>query len=523
MSKVGLKARMVRRGAAVAATALVLAGCVSASASPGRGARGRPKQSLEAASRGSEELETYHYSNNRDGDDTGDPSFLHLRRAWSVSGSRVLGASYAEPLVYGGTVYVVTEDDELYALNARTGALSWSLRVGSPAQAASVQSAPGLSGCGDIFPLGITGTPVIDPATDSLYLVAEEQRPGTSSWTGVEHVMVAVSLSRHRISWRHRVDPPHAGDGSGGTYIVAAEQQRSALSLVRGRLYAEYGGLDGDCSAYHGYVVSLPVSGSGDLKVYKTPSQREDAIWATSGAAANSAGDLYVATGNGSTADRHFEMDNAVIELSPSLRVLGDFAPGSWPTLNADDLDLGSDGPTLLPGGQLIFESGKAGLGAGGQESWGYLLDASRLGGVGHPLYRGEVCPDAGFVFGANAAARMTVGSAVHTVVYVPCPSGTVALVIVGTPRHPSFRRLWQASSGSPNGPPIIAGGLVWALSTGADGGSGSADVLSGMSPTTGRVRVSEDVGPVAHFATPAAGDGVIIVATTDGVEAFRP
>lgn len=515
--------KWARHGVAGTVAALLLAGCTATASSAGgrRGGDGRP--TVAASARATENLETYHYSNNRDGIDTGDPSFLHLKRLWSVSGSRIAGAAYAEPLVDGSTVYVATEDDELYALDAATGAISWSLRLGSPAEAASVQAAPGLSGCGDIFPLGITGTPVIDPATGSLYLVAEMQRPGTSSWTGVEHVMIAVNLAAHKVRWRRQVDPPGAGSGSGGTYIIAAEQQRTALSLVKGRVYAEYGGLDGDCSAYHGYVVSLPLSGRGALGVYKTPSQREDAIWATSGAAANSAGDLYVATGNGSTSDTHFEMDDAVIELSPLLRVLGDFAPGSWPVLNADDLDLGSDGPTLLPGGHLVFQSGKAGVGSKGRESWGYLLDASHLGGVGHPLYRGEVCPDAGYVFGANAAMQLRVAGAPHTVVYVPCPTGTVALVVVGSRAHPSFRRLWQASAGSPNGPPIVAGGLVWALSTGADGGGGPTGVLSGMSPTTGRVEVTEQVGTVAHFATPAAGDGEIVVATIAGVVAFRP
>lgn len=481
----------------------------------------RPEPGLAAPAGSSETLLTYHYDNARDGVDTADPAFGHLVAAWWTKGTKIEGDVYAEPLIDDGLVLVATEDDDLYALDASTGAVEWKVNVGQPATTASVQGAPGLSGCGDIFPLGITGTPVIDPATGVLYLAAEVQKPGTTTWQGIEHVMVAVQLSDHKVLWERQIDPPHAGDGSGDTYIVAAEQQRPALSLSDGRVYAEFGGLSGDCSAYHGDVVSLATSGKGALDVYETPSAREDAIWATSGAAVNSAGDLFVATGNGSDTDVKFEMDDAVIELSPGLKVLSYYAPADWKALNTHDLDLGSDGPTLLGDG-LLFESGKAGFDSAGERtSWGYLLRPGHLGGVGHPAYRGTVCPDAGFVFGSNATLTEPIGGKETTVVFVPCPTGTVALAVTAG-AHPSFRTLWSATDGA-NGPPIVAGGLVWALSTGADKGGSPADELSGMDPVTGRVEVTESVPVVEHFATPAAGDGELVVGTGDGVEAFRP
>lgn len=468
---------------------------------------------------------TYHYGNARQGVGPATTSLRHLVRAWSTGGTRVSGDIYAEPLVDNGVVLVVTEDDDLYALNAKSGAVEWKLNVGHPAEASSIQGAPGLSGCGDIFPLGITGTPVIDPASGVLYLAAEVQKAGTSSWTGVEHVLVAVRLSSHKVLFKRRIDPPHPGNGSGGTYIVAAEQQRSALSLVDGRVYVEYGGLSGDCSAYHGYVVSVAESDRGALGVYKTPSSREDAIWATSGAAANGSNDLYVATGNGANGPgQKFDFGNAVVKLSPSLKVLSYFAPASWAYMSDQDLDLGSDGPTLLPGDNLVFQSGKAGYAhgdSGTRESWGYLLSARSLGGVGHDLFRGQVCTGGGFVFGSNAAAVVKVGKVSRTLVFVPCPNGTVALQ-VSEGAHPSFRRIWQASSGNPNGPPILAGGLLWAISTGADGGGGPSSVLYGMAPATGKVLVTEQLAPVDHFVTPAAADGEIFVGTAEGVEAFR-
>lgn len=476
------------------------------------------------AAPGASSLLTYFYDNARDGLGPARPSLRQLVRAWSDT--RLRGAVYAEPLIYRGEVLVVTEDDMVYGLSGRTGAVSWKLRVGEPASASSVQAAPGLAGCGDIYPLGITGTPVIDPRDDTLYLAAEEQRPHTTSWRGVVHRLVAVSLSHHKVLWQEGIDPPGAGDGSGGSYVVAAEQQRAALTLDAGRVYLEYGGLNGDCSAYHGYVVSRAVSGGGALGVYRTPSSREDAIWATSGAAVNSKGYLFVATGNGANGPgRPFDYGEAEIELSAGLRPQSFFAPASWAYLSQSDLDLGSDGPTILPSGRYIFQSGKAGLSGrtgGSRVSWGYLLPTHRLGGIGHPYFRGRVCPDAGPVFGANAAARFRLGQRLRTLVFVPCPSGTVALVL-SSGHAPSFRRLWEASADSPNGPPIIAGGLVWALSTGADGGGGTSGLLVGLSPLTGRVLVSRAVGAVEHFAAPAAADGLLVVPTAGGVVAFRP
>ena len=511
---------------AVAAVTLVGCGNRSATSAPSPGRATASFMAATPAAGSPQVLTTYHYGNARQGVDSADPSFRKLARAWTASGAKISGDIYAEPLIYGGRVYVVTENDDVYALKASTGAVEWKVNIGAAVQATWV-GAPGMgSSCGDIRPLGITGTPVIDAKSGVLYVAAEVQRAGTSTWRGIEHVMTAIRLSDHRTLWHRQIDPPNSGDGTNGTYIIGAEQQRSALSLVRGRVYVEYGGLSGDCAAYHGYAVSTAESGTGALGIYKTPSPREDALWAMSGAAADESGNLYVATGNGANGPgQKFDYGNAVIKLSGSLKVLSHYAPSSWAYLSQQDLDLGSDGPTLLPGERLLFQSGKAGFASGNggtRESWGYLLNPASLGGIGHPLFRGQVCPSPVDVFGSNATAVVSVGGTAKTLVFVPCPSGTVALAVT-TGSHPSFHRIWAASQGNPNGPPILAGGLVWAISTGADGGGGPSSVLYGMSPGTGKVLVTEQFAAVDHFVTPGAGDGIIVVGTTAGVEAFKP
>jgi hypothetical protein len=464
------------------------------------------------------QLLTYGYNNARTGLDTADPSFAHLKASWNDTSSVISGGIYGQPLVDGNLVIVATESDEVYGLSASTGKVAWKFSVGTAARLAVVDTAPTLSSsCGDIDPLGITGTPVIDPSRSEIFVAGEVQSAGTSDWEGIKHVMVGAKFTSTSatILWDHPIDPP----GAGTTYEIPAEQQRSSLTLASGRVYADFGGLSGDCGSYQGYTVSLSDLGTKSSFIsFKVPTSREGAIWSTGGAATNSSGELYVATGNSANDAPPFDYGDAVIGLSPTLKIDGYFAPSDWAVRNQDDLDLGSGGPIILPNSNLVFETGKGG--ANGVDT-GFLLDGSNLGHVGHPLFSGTVCPGDGFMFGANASEILTVAGAKHTYLYVPCPSGTVALQVnYGT--HPTFSVKWHASSGDPNGPPIIAGGLVWALGTGADGGSGPPE-LYGMNLTSGAVEVTESVRSLEHFATPGAGAGMMFVSSASGVQAFKP
>lgn len=503
------------RGAAMA-----LAGCLGAAllmaGTPAAVASGTPPAGVHPATLG--QLTTYDYNNGRDGLDTADPSFAHLVHAWTDGTSVISGGIYGQPLVDGSLVIVATEENEVYALNAATGTVAWKFSIGAPALLSVVDQAPTLSSrCGDIDPLGITGTPVIDPSRSEIFVSGEVQTAGTSDWQGVKHVLVGAKFTATSATtlFDHPIDPP----GADSTYYIPAEQQRSALTLSGGRVYVEFGGLDGDCGLYQGYVVSEPESGVKSLESFKVPTSREGAIWATDGAATATNGELYVATGNAADGPgQPYDYGDSVIGLSPSLKIDSYWAPSDWAQRSQMDLDLGSGGPILVDNQTLVFEIGKATATGDGM---GYLLNAAKLGGVGHAAFAREVCPNGGFVFGANASELETIAGSTNTVIFVPCPSGTVAILVHGGSR-PNFSTLWQASSGDPNGPPIIAGGLVWALATGADGGSGPP-ILSGMNPTTGKVDVTESVMGVEHFATPGAGDGMIFVSTKTGVEAFKP
>ena len=334
----------------------------------------------------------------------------------------------------------------------------------------------------------------------------ETETAGANDWEHIQHWLVAVSLATHQELWHRQVDPPDPN--TAGSYYIPAQQQRSALTLVAGRIYVPYGGLDGDCGQYHGYVTSMAETGSGALGSYQVPTQREGGIWGTGGAMVSSAGDLYVATGNGSSNNAaNYDEGNSVVELSTSLQRLGVWAPSNWVTLNEDDWDLGSASVVQVPGTSLLFAAGKP----AGNSSFGSLMSEGHLGGVGQGAYSNTLCPSGG-VFGADATDTIGSGSNARIFVYAACGDGTRAVQV--TPSAPSFHVVWGPSTGAPNGPPIVAGGVVRALDW-------HHDLLYAMSPATGKVVGTRSTDGLNHFATPGAGDALLLVPTQGGVEAF--
>jgi len=185
------------------------------------------------------------------------------------------GAVYGQPLVVGAAVLVGTENDTVYALDAGSGRVRWSSHLGTPVPASALP-------CGNIDPLGITGTMVYDPATGLVFAVAET--------TGGRHTLFGLDVGTGAVRYRRAVEPPR-GDR-------VAHQQRAALMLLDGWVYIAYGGLAGDCAQYVGAVVGAPTTGSAPLRSYAVPTTREGGIWAPGGGVVVG-GRLLYAVGNG--------------------------------------------------------------------------------------------------------------------------------------------------------------------------------------------------------------------------------
>jgi outer membrane protein assembly factor BamB len=396
-------------------------------------------------------------------------------RAWTSP--TLDGEIYGEPLVSSGRVYVATENDTVYALSAATGAVVWSSHVATPVPSGSLP-------CGDISPtVGITGTPVIDQARGEIFVVADELVRGKPA-----HVVVGLGTASGRREMTRDVDPAGAN--------TAALLQRTGLTLDAGQVVFGFGGNDGDCSTYRGWLVAVSETGGRplDFAVDAGPGESQGAIWMGGAApAVDGKGHLWVSVGNGSVSAAGHAYDNSdsVLELSPSLRLLQFFAPSAWRSYNANDLDLSAE-PALLPGGQVL---------AAGKTHAVYLLNAAHLGGIGgQRATLGSACDSD--MDGGNAV----LGSAV----YLPCVSGVVAVEAAQSPA--ALRLMWRSSAGG--GPPIVAAGLVWSIAP--DG------TLYGLSPASGAVRQQASIGqPANHFPTPSAGDGLLLAPSAKQVVAF--
>jgi len=401
------------------------------------------------------EWPTYDRTLARSGVSVSSPTPGTVRSSWTAS---VDGAVYAQPLIIGSEVIVATENDTVYALNSSSSAVVWSRHLATPVSA-------GLP-CGNITPSGITGTPVADPSTGRLWVVTFTGQPA------YRHTLWELNLATGRTVWQRPIDVSGSDP--------RAQQQRGALALFNSRVYVPFGGLYGDCSDYKGRVVGAPVSGSGALVTFTTPTQRQAGIWAPAGESVRD-GTIYVATGNGTPYDQIDDSDS-VLSLSPDLTVEGRFTPGNYEALSAGDLDLGSTAPALLPGG-LIFQVGKQGV--------GYVLDGARLGGTGGQLAFSNVCEGG---FGGDAVDGSTV--------VFSCYSSLRAIDVRAT--APQIRPLWSVTGISP-GPPIIAGGVVWDVSR--------SGTLSGYQLSDGRSVFSSATAPVVtDFPSLAASGSRLIV-----------
>ena len=394
------------------------------------------------------------------------------------------GQIYGEPLVYAGHVFVATENDTVYALSAATGAVTWSTHLGVPVPAGSLP-------CGDITPtVGITGTPVIDRSRNEVFVVADQLASGKPT-----HTLVGLSTASGTIEMSQDVDPPGADP--------AALLQRTGLALDAGQVVFGMGGNYGDCASYRGRVVAVPETGGTprDFTVDAAPGESQGAVWMGGAAPViDGRGEVWVAAGNGSvsSAKDGYDDSDSVLELSSSLRLLQFFAPSTWPTDNAQDLDM-SAAPALLPDGQVILA---------GKSRIVYLLNGAHLGGIGGQQ---ATLGDASHAIAGSACGNdIDGGSAVvGMTVYLPCTSGIVAVRATSSP--PGLHLLW--SSGTGGGPPIVAAGLVWTMGNG---------VLYGLDPATGRVRQQAAIGvPANHFPTPSVADGLLLAACAQNVVAF--
>ena len=290
------------------------------------------------------------------------------------------GHIYAQPLYWRppgarrGQIIVATENNKVYALDELTGAIVWQTpQLAPPVPLANMP-------CGNIDPMGITGTPVIDPATGTLFFNAQ-----TLTANGPRHMVYALSLSNNGAvvsGWPLDVQAELAAKS------VAFESkfhgERSALLFHNGHVYVNYAGNSGDCGTYHGTVLEFQPSPPALLAAWQTRATR-GGIWAQGGIAGDGQG-LFVTTGNTTRGTSDWSDGEAIIRLREGLahsdRRADYFVPSNWEALDDADKDLG--GTEALPVNVLLSGGGVARrVIAFGKDGNAYLVDRGNMGGIG--------------------------------------------------------------------------------------------------------------------------------------------
>jgi outer membrane protein assembly factor BamB len=440
---------------------------------------------------------------------------VQMDRAFNA---RVAGSMYAQPLYWRppgantGVLFVATEDDVVQAFDATTGNELWRRVVGRPVRRSSLP-------CGNINPLGITGTPVIDPATQAIYLDAAVERAN-----GPRHELFALSTKDGNVLPGWPIDIADALQRSGRHFDPRVQNQRSALTLLNDMLYVAFGGHFGDCGDFHGWVVGISLRDPRKLVSFETRA-RGGGIWAPGGLSV-SEHDIYFATGNTFGA-RTWSGGEAVFRVGADLRRSDDkrsyFAPSDWKTLDAGDVDLGGSNPLPLDVGGA--DSGRALILALGKDGKAYLLDRNNLGGVGGQLAAATVSQSSIM----TSPATFRVGNDVFVAFQASgahCPQPgrrhdlTALKIAAGSP--PAMATAWCGALRG-RGSPIAtttdghSNPIVWMLGAGGD------DQLHAFRGDTGEpIFVSETLRGLRPFQTLITTQDRLYVGADGRIYAFK-
>jgi hypothetical protein len=325
---------------------------------------------------------THHNDNSRTGQNLNElvlnTSNVNANAFGKLFSRAVDGQIYAQPLyvpdlsVAGqmrNIVYVVTQNDSVYAFDADDPTASlplWHLNLGTPVPSTDV--APN---CADITPqVGITSTPVIDPSSGTIYVVAKTKDTSDNSYHFKIHALDLIT-GKEKFGGPTEIAAQVPGTGVenvGGTVIFDSLQQfnRPGLLLLNGIVYVAFGSAC-ETPPWHGWIIGYGASTLQKVAVLNTtPNGSDGGIWGGGqGLLADAANNIYAMTGNGTfdpTPGGDYGDSILKISTASGLSIVDYFTPTNQTDLDAADLDLGSGGPMALPGTNLIVGSGKDGV-----------------------------------------------------------------------------------------------------------------------------------------------------------------
>lgn len=499
---------------------------------------------------------TYHNDNSRTGQYLQEtlltPANVNSMEFGKLASFAVDGYIYAQPLYVanvniGGrlrnVVFVATEHDSVYAFDADGADGAAPLWHTSFLSAGVTTVSSSDVSCGDLVPeIGITSTPVIDPATGTLYVVAKTQESGNYFLRlhALDIVTGAETMSARTI------DPTFPGTATpndGNNHVTFDAQwahQRAALLLDHGVIYVASAS-HCDNSDYHGWVEAYDAGTLNLVGAFNaTPDGTLGGIWHSGGGpSADASGNVYVITGNGT-----FDADtggpnygDSFLKLAGGTLAVSDyFTPYNQAALEAADLDLGS-GPALLLPDQSVTPTHL--LVSAGKEGTIYLLNRDDMGQFDPDTGSKDSqivqrVPSAlgGGLFGAPAyyAGKVYFAPAGDTLKAFDLVNGLFDPAAAPAPSAQA-----PTSFGFPGASPAISANgsdtstaIVWALQTDQYGTNGPAvlHAYSALSVATELYNSSEnlprdDPGPAVKFTVPTVANGKVYVGTQTQLSVF--
>src|SRR5579863_4086915 len=502
---------------------------------------------------------TQHYDNARDGQNTSE-TILTLANVNSTTFGKLFalgvdGQVYAQPLYVPGVaipgqgthnvLYVETENDSVYAFDADAGgAPLW--QVTFLVNGATTLSTSDVGGTQDINPeIGVTGTPVIDLSTNTLYVVANTKESGSYVYrlhalnimTGAEKFGGPVQLIASA--------PGSAPDGTDGSVPFSSqwENQRPGLLLQGGYVYIGFAS-HGDNGPWHGWILAYNAATLAQTGVWNaSPNGKGNGIWNSgAGLSADSEGNAYIATGNGDETvatpmpapTKNIDYGDSIVRVSlanGNPTPTDYFTPYNQASLDASDADLGSGG-VLLPPDQtgpyphILIESGKSGK--------MYVVNRDQMtsdgshycnGCTGDPEIIQSVIGFGGlwsmpsywngnvYIWGSGdelkayslSGGLLSTSPTSQSAEESGFPGSTVAISSNGTANG----IVWavQSDAYSTNGPAILRAYNAGNVST----------LLYGSNLTSGR----DQLGPAVKFVVPVVTNGKVYVGAQEEVEVF--
>lgn len=373
-------------------------------------------------------------------------------------------------------VYVATENDSIYAIDASSGAILFQQHLGNPV--------PTPLGCNNNGPnVGINGTPVIDRAANVMYVIAYTLENGTPTYRIHELDLGSLTdvISPVVVSASHTLT-----DGSTFTFNAAYQRQRPGLLESNGKIYAGFGSFcDFSASTSRGWLLGwktgslIPLAANrlNDVLSTSPDSFFLSSIWMSGyGVAADPAGNVYFATGNsdpsGTTYNSVTNLSESVAKVNPDLtQLLSFFTPSDVSELDIGDTDFGSGGVLLLPPAPTAAAVPPLAA-AAGKEGTMFLLNRNNLGGfsqsgpnndLGEEQIGGCWCGQSYFDAASDSVPRIAASGGNSVTVWKVQGSPTVGLTqTASSPALPGAQDPGFFTTISSNG--SSAGAIIWAL-----------------------------------------------------------